>query len=126
VIGGWTGYPVGFAATAAVTLAAVAAHGTGHPLWTLGGLAVTTAAVSAFVTLRAALATAAVAWAFHAGFVIGRRGELALTAPAAVAAAVLVGAGVLTYAVQYARRTALPAITLPAPRNEIRTPRPVS
>jgi hypothetical protein len=108
-IGGWTGYPVGFAAAVVVTSAAVAAHGTAHPLWTLGVLSVTTATVSAFVTLRAALATAAVTWACHAGFVLGRRGELALTPAAAAAAAVLASAAVLGFGValgvRYARRS---------------------
>ena len=116
---GWAGYPAGFAAAVGVTLVAVAAHGAGHPQWTLGALAVVAAAVAALTTLPAALATAALCWALHAGFVLGRYGDLALTAGSARAAALLVAVALLAWGVAAAVRLIRSAdrtAPVPAPR----------
>lgn len=101
---GWAGYPAGFAAAVGVTMVAVAAHGAGHPQWTLGALALAAAAVAAITTLPAALATAVLCWALHAGFILGRYGDLALTAASARAGAVLVGVALLARVVAGAVR----------------------
>lgn len=118
---GRLGYPLGFAGAIAVTLVAVAAHGTDHPQWTLTALAGTSAAVATVTTARATLATAAVAWALHAGFVLGRRGELVYTPASAAAAAVLCCAVVVAYviavAARYARRGSAAPLAIPAPRD---------
>jgi hypothetical protein len=107
-VNGRVGYPGGFTATVIVTVVAVAAHGTEHPYGVLTALAVTVAVVGAVTTLPATVASAAVAWALQAGFVLGRHGELEFTVTSLAAAAVLVAAAVLAYttalAVRYVRR----------------------
>ena len=75
-ISGALGYPLGFLAAVAVTVVAVAAQGTEHPQWTLTALSGMAAAVATVTNLRAALAVGAVSWALHAGFILGRHGEL--------------------------------------------------
>ena len=119
-VSGWTGYPLGFAAAVAVTVVAVAAHGTEHPQWTLTALSGAAVVIATVATLHAALASAAVSWALYAGFVLGRRGELTFTAASGTAAAVLGAAVVLGYvvalSVRYARRTVAAPVTIPAPR----------
>jgi hypothetical protein len=105
-IRGWAGYPLGFVAAIAVTIVAVAAGGTAHPLWTLAALAATAAAIGTVTTLRAALATGALCWALHAGFVIGRFGELTLTADTVRAAPILAAAVVLGFGLAHAVRVA--------------------
>ena len=119
-VSGAVGYPLGFLAAVTVTVVAVAAHGTAHPQWTLMALSSTAAAVAAVTTLRAALATGAISWALHAGFVLGRHGELTFTATSAAAAAALGAAVALGYmvalAVRYVRRTVAVPISIPAPR----------
>jgi mannose/fructose/N-acetylgalactosamine-specific phosphotransferase system component IIC len=103
-VSGWIGYPLGFLATVVVTIGAVAVQGTAHPDWVLGGLAVTVALVSAVTVLRAALATASVAWALQAGFVLGRHGELVFTPRSLVAMVVLVSVAFGVYGVSLAVR----------------------
>jgi hypothetical protein len=116
---GWTGYPVGFVAGIAVTTAAVAAHGSGHPWWTFTAVAGAAAAVAAGATLRAGLATAAFCWALYAGFVLGRHGELALTGESLRAALLLAAIATLAVAVATAvrarGRVARP-VAVPVPR----------
>jgi len=113
-----TGFPVGFCAATVVTCLAIAAGGTDHPQWTLAALAGTAAVIAAVTTTPAALSTAAVCWAMHSGFVLGRRGELVFTADAAVAAVVVAAAALLGLTVgtvlrlrvreQVARRITIP------------------
>src|SRR5262245_50855807 len=90
-VDGGFGYPLGFVMAVTVTIMAIAAHTTGHPLWSVGALAVTTAAVAAVTTLPAALATAGMCWALHAGFVLGRHADLQFSPASGIAAAVLAG-----------------------------------
>ena len=101
---GQVGYPLGFAAAVVVSVVAVAAHATGHPLWSVGALTVTAAMTAAVTTLPATLATAGVCWMLHAGFVLGRRGELELSAESAADAALLTAATVLSYGTAVAVR----------------------
>lgn len=108
-IRGWNGYPLGFLAATAVTTAAVAAGGTEHPHWTLAALAGTAAAIAAVATLRAALATAALCWALHTGFISGRFGELTITAGSAHAAAVLATAALLAFGIAHGVRRIAPS-----------------
>jgi hypothetical protein len=103
-VNGRFGYPLGFAAGVLVTIVAVAAHGTAHPSVALAALTATAALVAAVTTLSAALASAAVSWGLHAGFVLGRRGELEFSQASTVAAGVLGGAAVVTFAVVLAVR----------------------
>lgn len=111
---GWVGYPLGFVAAVAVTIVTVAAHATVHPLWSVVALTVTAAAVATVTTLPAALATAAVCWMLHAGFVLGRHGDLQLsTASAAVAALLAVVTVVAHGAGVVGRRAVAPAGRLP-------------
>ncbi|GAA1955148.1 hypothetical protein [Amycolatopsis minnesotensis] len=98
------GFPVGFVATTAVTAAAIAAGATGHPLLALVPLTAVVIVVAALATARAALGTAAFAWAAHSGFVLGRAGELVFGPPALIAAAVLVAAAALAAAAATAAR----------------------
>ncbi len=104
-IRGWAGYPLGFVAAIAVTIVAVAAGGTAHPQWTLIALVATAAAIGAVTTLRAAVATGALCWALHAGFVIDRFGELTLTTDTTRAAAVLAAAVLLASGIAHTVRT---------------------
>jgi hypothetical protein len=76
---GGFGFPLGFVTTIIVTFAAVAAGATTRPVWSLAALVGTTGSVACVSTLGAAVATATVAWALQAGFVLGRHGDLALT-----------------------------------------------
>lgn len=125
-LSGWTGYPLGFVAAIAVTLVAVAAHGSGHPQWSLGALAATAAAVAALTTMRATLATAALCWALDAGFVLGRHGSLTLTAGSARAAAVVAVAALAGYAVasivRQLRTRPAQAVAAPVEREATRLP----
>jgi hypothetical protein len=119
-LSGWAGYALGFVAAVSVTLVAVAAHGSGHPLWSLGALAATAAAVAAVTTLPGALATTALCWALDAGFVVGRHADLAFTAGTARAALVLAVAALAGYAVasvvRQLRARPAPVMTVPVPR----------
>jgi hypothetical protein len=118
---GWAGYPIGFVAATAVTIVTVATHATENPLWSVAALAATAAAVAAVTTMPAAVAVTAVCWAMHAGFVLGRHGDLALTAQSVDAATVLAAlamAANLTAAAartgaRYLRTAAIPAATTP-------------
>lgn len=120
-IDGGFGYPAGFAAATLTTLAAVVAGATTRP-WiavaTLSGVAAVTAAVT---TLTAAVATAAVCWGMHTGFVLNRRGELLLTTPAVTAAIVLAAVTLLGYVVATTTRalrgrTVRRVLTIPTQR----------
>lgn len=82
----------------------VAAHATDHPLWSVGALAVTTAVIATVTTLPATLATAAVCWALHAGFILGRHGVLQLSPESAGAAGVLAAVAVVVNLAAHAYR----------------------
>jgi hypothetical protein len=89
LIGGGFGFPLGFAGAATTTVVTIGAGAAEHHVYSLAALAVVLAAVSAVTSTPAAFGSAAVAWALHDGFVIGRQGQLVFTAEAARAAAVL-------------------------------------
>lgn len=118
-VSGWAGYPLGFSAATLVTIGAVATHATSHPERALIPLAVAAAAIATVTSLRAAIATAAVCWALHTGFVLGRHGDLALAAPSAVAAT-LIGAATLA---AFALALAVRAVHRPTARFAIPAPR---
>lgn len=122
-VNGRLGYPLGFAAAIVVTIVAVAAHGTGHPEWVLAALTATVAAVATVTTFPAALATAAVAWALQAGFVLGRLGDLVFTVASLAAAVALLTAALVAYtaatAVRHVRRPA--DVQIPRPRRPLTT-----
>lgn len=101
---GGFGFPFGVLLATTVTVLAVAAGATTHPDLAVVALAGTTATVAAVSTLRATLGTAAVAWALHAGFVLGRHGELAFTAHATLDAIVLCATAVFAFIVATAIR----------------------
>ncbi|HEY0805454.1 MAG TPA: hypothetical protein VGD84_10325, partial [Pseudonocardiaceae bacterium] len=79
-LSGGFGFPAGAAAGVLVTIAVIVAGGTQHVAWSAGAYAVAVAAVAAVTTLPAALGTAMVCWFLLAGFVIGRRGDVPITA----------------------------------------------
>jgi high-affinity nickel permease len=78
-IDGGFGFPLGFAAAIVVTVLSVAAGATAHHGYSLVALVVVTTGVSLVTPMRAAVGVAAAAWALHAGFVLGRLGELVFT-----------------------------------------------
>lgn len=102
------GFPLGAAAGVVVTIIAVAAGATAHPWLGLSALAIVSAAVAAATSLWASLATAAVYWALHAGFVLGRHGALVFDDRSGRAAVVLAAVTVLTFAVMSTVRNGLP------------------
>jgi hypothetical protein len=103
-VSGWIGYPLGFVAAVAVTIVAVAAHATDHPLWSVAALAVTTAAVC---------------WMLHAGFVLGRHGDLQFSSASTGAAALLVAVAMIAHAAGLAVR-----VGLRASQRTVAVPRP--
>ncbi|WP_215546748.1 hypothetical protein [Amycolatopsis sp. CA-230715] len=113
------GFPVGFVATTAVIVAAIAAGATRYPLLALVPLTAVVVVVAALATARAAFGVAAFAWAAHSGFVLGRAGELVFGPRALTAAALLVAAAALTAAagaVVRHLRAGRPLPRIPAPR----------
>jgi len=92
---GGFGFPLGFAAAVTATVVSVAAGATVHHAYSLGALIVVTAGVALVTPMRVALGVAAVAWALHAGFVLGRLGELVFTPESVRAATVLVAVAVV-------------------------------
>jgi len=103
---GGFGLPLGFLAAVIVTCLAVAAGATTHPQRALTAFVVTIAVIAGISTPWAALGTAAVSWALHTGFVLGRHGNLTVTPPASQAALVLGAVALLTSAVAVAVRAA--------------------
>ena len=83
------GFPLGVALGTAAMVLSVAAGATSVPIISLVAMVVVVDAVAMVTTVRATLATAVVCWALHAGFVLGRRGELVFTAQSGHAALVL-------------------------------------
>ncbi|WP_103337549.1 hypothetical protein [Amycolatopsis sp. CA-126428] len=86
------GFPFGCVAAVAAVIVADLAGATGHPwyaLVTLGAVVLSAAYRSSPV---AATGVAAVAWALHTGFVLGRFGELTFDHASTLAALVLAAA----------------------------------
>ena len=97
-------FPLGCVATIAVAFDSVAAGATTRPVWSLIALAGTTGSLACVSTLGAAVATAAFAWAVHAGFVLGRHGDLALTPAATRDAIALLAAALVAFTIATAIR----------------------
>jgi hypothetical protein len=95
-IDGGFGFPLGFAAAVAATAVSICAGATRHHGFSLGMLVVVVAVVAAVTTARAAMGTAAVAWALHAGFVLGRLGQLVFTPESVHAALALVAVALIS------------------------------
>jgi hypothetical protein len=89
------GFPLGCATAVVVEFGAVAGGAATHPVASLVALAGATAVLATLTTLPAALGTAAVAWALHSGFILGRHGDLALTHASAGAAITLAATALL-------------------------------
>ncbi|MFB9690057.1 hypothetical protein [Amycolatopsis plumensis] len=95
------GFPFGCVAAVAAVIVADLAGATGRPWYALVTLGAVVLAFACRSPLPAAAGVAAVAWALHTGFVLGRFGELTFGAPARLAALVLAAAlatGALTRA----------------------------
>jgi hypothetical protein len=73
------GFPLGLALGVLGTLLSVAIGATGQPTLSLIVMVAVVDTVAMLTTVRATLATIVVCWCLHAGFVLGRQGELALT-----------------------------------------------
>ncbi|EWM17731.1 hypothetical protein [Kutzneria sp. 744] len=104
LLAGGFGFPLGFVVATLVVLGSAALGAFAHPVAVLVALAVATAAVSATTTLPAALGTAAVSWGLYAGFVVGEFGQLTLTRPTALAAAVLAFSALAAFGVSTLHR----------------------
>ncbi|HEX3650593.1 MAG TPA: hypothetical protein VHV49_19370 [Pseudonocardiaceae bacterium] len=83
------GFPLGAALAVLVTIALVGDGGTGHPGWAVTALAASVAVLSVLTTPAAVLGTAALSWFLLEGFVVGREGQITLTAASMRAAAAL-------------------------------------
>ncbi|GLZ31826.1 hypothetical protein Lesp02_40140 [Lentzea sp. NBRC 105346] len=78
MVSGGFGFPLGAALGAAMTGLAVAAGAPSQPVLSVVGLVVVIDLIGFLSTVRATLATALVCWFLHAGFVLGRLGDLAI------------------------------------------------
>ncbi|WP_162788267.1 hypothetical protein [Amycolatopsis albispora] len=83
------GFPLGVVLGAAGTALAVAVGAKEAPVVSLVAMVVVVDATAMVTAARAAVATAAVCWALHSGFVLGEHAELTFTAESGRAAAVL-------------------------------------
>ncbi|RZS31159.1 hypothetical protein EV193_11538 [Herbihabitans rhizosphaerae] len=113
---GWFGFPLGFASAIVATILAVAIGATGHPIASVLLHIVVIAVTS---TAPAALATAVTCWAMHAGFVLGRHGELATSGQAGHDAFVLLLNTLIVATLVSVARTAVrhhPEVRLPDQR----------
>jgi K+-sensing histidine kinase KdpD len=99
------GYPLGAVTAALATMVAVAAGATTHPHRALVTLIAVTAVTAAATTLRASLATAAVCWALHTGFVLNRHGELQFNAASTRTAALLAATALISFALAATARS---------------------
>jgi hypothetical protein len=77
---GGFGLPLGFVLGIAATVLAVAAGATNHPVLSVIVLVAVVDSLAMVTTVAATMATAALCWCLHAGFVLGRHGELVFTA----------------------------------------------
>jgi hypothetical protein len=99
------GFPLGAALAALVTVALVVDGARTHPAWAQLALAATVAALATLTTPAAVLGTAVLGWFLLEGFVVGRDGQIALTAGALRAALVLVLTAVACVVITTAIRT---------------------
>jgi hypothetical protein len=102
-LSGGFGFPVGAAIGVIVTIAVVAGGGTRHAVWAAGAYAIAVAVVAALTTVPAALGTALLCWFLLAGFVVGRHGDVPITAVTGWDLVVLAGVAVVVSAVRVAR-----------------------
>jgi hypothetical protein len=112
---------LGFLTAILTTTVAVATGATTHPLAALLPLVAVVLAIAAVSTPAATVATAAVSWTLHAGFVLGRHGDLAFTPPSIRDAAVLGAAALLAVLGTTLARTLLAPsrttlVAIPVPR----------
>lgn len=77
---GGFGFPFGVVLAVAAAFLVVAVGATGQPVLSVVAMVAVVDVIAVLSTARATLATAAVCWCLHAGFVLGRQGELAFTA----------------------------------------------
>jgi hypothetical protein len=87
---GGFGFPLGFALGIAATALALALGAAAQPILSVVAMVAVVDFTAMVTTVGATLATAAVCWCLHAGFVLGQHGELVFTAQARGDAIVLV------------------------------------
>lgn len=98
------GFPIGAAAGVLVTVALVVDGGTHHPALSTVAFAVAIAVLSVLTTPAAVLGTAVLCWFLEAGFVLGRQGEVRITAATDRAALILIVTAVVVSTVVTAIR----------------------
>lgn len=103
------GFPLGAALGVVATSLAVAVGATSQPILSVVALVTVIDVIALTSTVPATLATATVCWFLHAGFVLGRHGELVLSGQAGHHALVFVlnALGVLLF-VSLARAATAP------------------
>jgi hypothetical protein len=87
---GGFGFPLGFVLAVAATALVVALGAPSRPILSVVAMVAVVDFVAMLTTIGATLATAVVCWCLHAGFVLGRQGELAFTPQSRGDAVVLV------------------------------------
>ena len=115
---GGLAFPAGTALAVAVTFLVVADGATSQPVISVVGLVAVVDLVAVLSTAPATLATAVVCWCLHAGFVLGRFGELTFSRQSGHDALVFAGCalgGVLLM-------STLRAAVAPAREHEARVP----
>ncbi|RKT69274.1 hypothetical protein DFJ66_2478 [Saccharothrix variisporea] len=101
---GPAGYALGFTAAVFAGLLAVAAGATNHPILSLIAMVAVVDLIAMLSTVPAMLATAIVCWLLHAGFVLGRRGDLVFDDDSRDFGLTLLAAGLCSAAVATALR----------------------
>ena len=76
---GGFGFPLGSTLGIIVVTLGIMGGATSQPIISVVGLVAVIDAVAIFSTASAAIGTAVICWLLHAGFVLGRHGQLALT-----------------------------------------------
>jgi hypothetical protein len=109
------GFPYGCVAAIAAVIVADLAGAAGHPWYALVTLGAVVLKAAFETSFGAAAGITVVAWALHTGFVLGRFGELAFDAAAALAAVVLTAALAAGTLAGLIARTPWP-VRVPAPR----------
>src|SRR5436309_12696493 len=114
------GFPLGFLLGVLVTMVTVALGATREPVMSVVALVAVVDLVALTSTFRATLGTALVCWALHAGFVLGRHGEIAFTGQSGQDALVLllIGAAASGFAglLRVYRRHERPTARIPVQR----------
>ncbi|NBH10271.1 hypothetical protein [Amycolatopsis sp. SID8362] len=114
---GGFGFPAGCVAAVVAVVLADVAGATRFPWFALVTLGLVVLLTAFRSTAAAAIGVAAVAWALHSGFVLGRAGELRFDAASAVAAGVL-GVTVLVGILARVRPRRAP-VRVPSPRRPV-------